>query len=99
MTDISTPLTSLNQVMFREKRINISRSVRKIVNYNFVFFLTNGIHLTLSTFGTHFQVPMTAKYSLPQSWQFLRKQFLEASDWFTAYNRGKVFNLWKTGLT
>ena len=22
------------------------------------------------------------------------KQFFEASDWFTAYNRGKIFNLW-----
>ena len=40
------------------------------------------------------QVPMAAKYPLPQRWQILRKQFLEASDWFTAYNRGKVFNLW-----
>ena len=29
-----------------------------------------------------------AKYSLPQWWQILRKQFLETSDWFTAYNIG-----------
>ena len=36
-------------------------------------------------------VQISAKYPLPQMWQTLRKQFLEASDWFTAYNRGKVF--------
>ena len=29
-------------------------------------------------------VPTVAKYALPQRWQILRKQFLEASDWFTA---------------
>ena len=31
---------------------------------------------------------------IPQMWQIWWKQFLEASDWFTAYNRGNVFNLW-----
>ena len=32
-----------------------------------------------------------AKYPLPQRWQILQTQFFEDSDWFTAYNRGKVF--------
>ena len=46
------------------------------------------------TYCIVFHLPTTAaKYPLPQRWQILRKQqFLEASDWFTAYNRGKVFN-------
>ena len=48
---------------------------------------------------TDCNVPTAAKYPLPQRWQILRKQFLEASEWFTAYNRGKVFNLWEAGLT
>ena len=38
--------------------------------------------------------PTEAKYPLLQRWQIMRKQFLEASDWFTADNREKVFNLW-----
>ena len=38
-------------------------------------------------------VPTSAKYSLLQKLQILRRKFFEASDWFTAYNRGKVFNL------
>ena len=42
--------------------------------------------------------PTAAKYPFPQRWQILQKQFLEASDWFTAYYRGKVFNLWKARL-
>ena len=39
-------------------------------------------------------LPTAAKYPLPQSWQILPKQFFEGFNWFTAYNRGKVFNLW-----
>ena len=46
-----------------------------------------------TTVGDQFIVPAVAKYPLPQRWQMLRKKNLEASDWFTAYNRGKVFNL------
>ena len=38
------------------------------------------------------KVPTTAKYPLPQRRQIWRKQFLEASDWFKTYNRGKIFN-------
>ena len=34
----------------------------------------------------------------PQRWQILRKQFLEACDWFAICNRGKVFNLWYARL-
>ena len=33
------------------------------------------------------------KIPFTKRWQILWKQFLEVSDWFTAYNRGKVFDL------
>ena len=39
-------------------------------------------------------VPMAAEYPLPQRWQILQNQFLEACYWITAYNRRNVFNLW-----
>ena len=32
-------------------------------------------------------VPSPVKYPVPQRWQTLRKQFLEASDWFTIIER------------
>ena len=38
------------------------------------------------------KVQTAAKYQIPQRWQILPKQFLEASDLLTAYNRGKVLN-------
>ena len=45
--------------------------------------------------NSYIQVPMTAKYPKFTQWgQILRKQFLEGYDWFTAYNRGTVSNLW-----
>ena len=39
-------------------------------------------------------VPTAAQYPLPLWCQIWLKHFLEASDWFTAYIKGKVFNLW-----
>ena len=33
-------------------------------------------------------VQTAAKYPLPQTWEILRKQFLEDSDYLEAYNRG-----------
>ena len=35
-------------------------------------------------------VQTPAKEPFHEKWQIMRKQFLEASGWFTAYNRGKV---------
>ena len=43
-------------------------------------------------------VPMAAKYLLPAKVADLRKQFHETSDWFTAYERRKLFNLSSVGL-
>ena len=39
------------------------------------------------------KIPFTTKGKI------CRKQFLETSDWFTAYNKGKVFIFWWVGLT
>ena len=45
------------------------------------------------------KVPTGSKIPFTPKVEILRKQFLEDCDWFTAYNRGKAFNLWYAGLT
>ena len=42
----------------------------------------------------HVDAPMAAKYPLPQRCQILWKLFLQVSNWFTAYKRGKVSKVW-----
>ena len=37
----------------------------------------------------HMNIPMAAKYPLPQMWPILRKQFFEDSDWFSAKKKKK----------
>ena len=37
----------------------------------------------------NYDAPTTEKYSSPQRWQILQKQFFEAFDWFIGYNRGR----------
>ena len=37
------------------------------------------------------------KKTHPEGDRFCKKTIFVASDWFTDYNRGKVFNLWYRG--
>ena len=58
----------------------------------------HSLFASLTLFELMSLVPTAAKYLLPQRGEDLVKKFLEASDWFTAYNSGKIFNMRKVVL-